>query len=79
MLHSLSFSIIVTTDVQKCNPFIKSITNMIMGNNKGDTSYSENTISSSTSANDSLIVDAKTLVGSNTRQNVEGIRGPISI
>ena len=33
-----------------------------MGNNKGDTSYSENTISSSTSANDSLIVDAKTLV-----------------
>ena len=62
MLHSLSFSIIVTTDVQKCNPFIKSITNMIMGNNKGDTSYSENTISSSTSANDSLIVDAKTLI-----------------
>ena len=33
----------------KNNNTAKSITNMIMGNNKGDTSYSENTISSSTS------------------------------
>jgi class 3 adenylate cyclase len=48
---------------KKHNIISKSITNMIMGNNKGDNnSYSENTISSSTEATAPLIVDAQTLV-----------------
>ena len=46
---------------KKHNIISKSITNMIMGNNKGDNSYSENTISSTTTIAP-LIVDAKTLV-----------------
>jgi adenylate cyclase len=42
---------------------LKSITNMVMDNNRGDNnSYSENTISSSTEAISPLVVDAKTLV-----------------
>jgi adenylate cyclase len=40
----------------------KSITNMVVGNNKGDNSYSENTISSSTEAISPLVIDTKTLV-----------------
>jgi hypothetical protein len=49
-------------NARKNNITAKSITNMVMGNNKGDNSYSENTISSSTEAISPLIVDAKTLV-----------------
>src|SRR5918912_348972 len=41
---------------------LKFITNMVMDNNRGDNSYSENTISSSTEAISHLVVDAKTLV-----------------
>ena len=42
---------------------LKSITNMVMDNNRGDNnSYSENIISSSTEAISPLVVDAKTLV-----------------
>src|ERR671931_860709 len=47
---------------KKNNITAKSITNMVIGNNKGDNSYSDNTISSSTAAIAPLIVDAKTLV-----------------
>ena len=49
-------------DGRKNNIPAKSITNMVMGNNKGDNSYSENTLSSSTEAISPLVVDAKTLV-----------------
>src|SRR5918912_2165790 len=41
---------------------LKFITNMVMDNNRGDNSYSENTISSPTEAISPLVVDAKTLV-----------------
>jgi len=47
---------------KKHNIIAKSITNMIMGNNKRDNPYSENTISSSSTTIAPLIVDAKTLV-----------------
>jgi adenylate cyclase len=60
---------------KKHNIISKSITNMIMGNNKGDNnSYSENTISSSTTIAP-LIVDAKTLVAQTQQRMWKALEG----
>jgi adenylate cyclase len=60
---------------KKHNIIAKSITNMIMGNNKGDKPHSENTISSSTAAIAPLVVDAQTLVSQTQNRMWKALEG----
>jgi adenylate cyclase len=60
---------------KKHNITAKSITNMIMGNNKGDKPHSENTISSSTAAIAPLVVDAQTLVSQTQNRMWKALEG----
>ncbi len=47
---------------KKNNNIAKSIANMVIGNNRGDNSYYDNTMPSSTAPIAPLVIDAKTLV-----------------